>query len=100
MIALLWAKCWKGIAAFGALLAAIGGIYLAGRSKGKAVEQVHTQAAQNAAATAQATTAQLESRHETDLEVAKLPDAPAQQIAAADPATAAGKLRDDGWVRD
>lgn len=100
MITLLWAKAWKGICALGALLAAVLGVYLAGRSKGKAVEQVNTQAAQNAAATAQATTAQLESRHETDVEVAKLPDAPAQQVAAADPATAAGKLRDDGWVRD
>lgn len=29
-----------------------------------------------------------------------LPDAPAQKVAEADPASAAGKLRDDGWTRD
>jgi hypothetical protein len=99
VITLLLARCWKWIAGLGALLAAIASIYLAGRSKGKAAEQVHTQAAQNAAATAQATTEQLESRHATDIEVAKLPDAPAQTVAVADPATAAGELRRD-WLRD
>ena len=98
MIALLWAKVWKYIAALGAILAAIGGVYLAGRSKGKAAEEVNTRAAQDAAATAQATNQQLESRHETDVEVQRLPDAPAQTVGTADPGTAAGRLQD--FTRD
>ena len=98
MIALLWARIWKWLCAAGALLAAIAGIYLAGRSKGKAAEQGKTRSAESAAATAQATTQQLESRHETDAQVQRLPDAPAQQVDAADPATAAGRLQD--WTRD
>lgn len=32
-------------------------------------------------------------------EVETLPVAPPQNVATADPATAAGQLRDDGWVR-
>lgn len=100
MMALLWAKVWKWVAALGALLAAVAGIYFAGRSKGKAAEQVKTRAAQDAATTAQAATKQWESRHETDVQVQRLPDAPAQVVATADPATAAGKLRTDGWLRD
>jgi len=100
MIALLWAKVWKWVCALGAVLAAIGGIWLWGREKGKASEQVKTRDAQEAAATAQATVEQLESRHATDTAVQNLPAAPLQTIADADPTTAAGKLRDDGWVRD
>jgi hypothetical protein len=98
MIALLWAKVWKWVCALGALLAAVAGIYLAGRSKGKAAERVKTRAAQDAAEAAQATNQQLESRHETDVEVQRLPDAPAQTVGTADPGTAAGKLQD--WTRD
>lgn len=98
MIALIWAKVWKWVCAIGAILAAIASVWLWGREKGKAAEQVKTRAAQEAAAAAQATAQQLESRHETDVEVQKLPDAPAQPVATADPATAAGKLQD--WARD
>ena len=95
MIALLWAKVWKWVCALGALLAAIAGIYLAGRSKGKAVEQVKTQAAQDAATVAQATNQQLESRHETDVAVQRLPDAPTGVSLGDAPAdSAAGKLSD------
>jgi hypothetical protein len=84
-----------GLAAFAGLLL---GAWLLGRSKGKAAEQVKTRAAREAAATAQATIKQLESRHETDVEVQRLPDAPAQVVADADPATAAGRLQ--SWTRD
>jgi hypothetical protein len=84
-----------GIAAFAGLLL---GAWLLGRSKGKAAEQGNTRAAQDAAATATATNEQLESRHETDAEVQRLPDAPAQVVADADPATAAGRLQ--SWTRD
>lgn len=100
MMALLWTRLWKYIVALGAVLAALGAAVLYGRSKGKAAEQVKTRAAQDAATTAQAATKQLESRHETDVQVQRLPDAPAQVVATADPATAAGKLRTDGWLRD
>lgn len=99
MIALLWAKVWKWVCALGAVLAAIAGVYLAGRAKGKAAEQGKTREAQEAATAAQAVVKQLESRHETDAQVQRLPDAPAQVVADADPATAAGRLRDD-WTRD
>jgi hypothetical protein len=100
MISLLLAKFWKWIAALGAVLAAIGSIYLAGRTKGKAVEAIKTQAAKQAAATAQATTEQLESRHETDAVIAKLPDAPVQTVGTADLGTAAGQLLTGDWLRD
>ena len=86
-----------GIAALAGLLL---GAWLAGRSKGKQAEQVKTRAAQEAAATAQATVHVHEVRRDVEIETAKLPDAPAQRVAHADPATAAGRLRDDGWTRD
>jgi thiamine biosynthesis lipoprotein ApbE len=97
---MIWLKLKGYLIAAGAMLAALVGLYLAGRAKGKAAEQARTREAQEAAATAQAANKQLESRHETDSEVQRLPDAPAQTVATADPATAAGKLRDDGWLRD
>lgn len=99
MMALLWAKVWKWVCALGAVLAATAGVYLAGRAKGKAAEQSKTRAAESVAAAAQAKAEQLESRHETDAQVQRLPDAPAQTVGAADPGTAAGRLRDD-WTRD
>lgn len=95
----LWLKLKGYLIAAGVFLAALGAAVLYGRSKGKAAEQVKTQAAQNAAATAQATNTQLESRHETDVEVQKLPDAPAQTVGTAAAGTAAGELR-DSWLRD
>lgn len=100
MIALLWAKVWKWVCALGALLTAVAGIYFAGRAKGKAAEQGKTRDAQEAATAAQATVHAHEVRNEVENETAKLPDAPAQSVASADPATAAGRLRDDGWTRD
>jgi hypothetical protein len=39
-----------------------------------------------------------QARMEVEDENAKLPDAPPQKVADATPGTAAGKLRDDGWV--
>ncbi len=96
----LWLKLKGWLYAAGALLAALGAAVLYGRAKGKAAEQVKTRAAQEAAATAQATAQQLEARHETDAEVQRLPDAPAQTVETAAAGAAAGKLRDDGWMRD
>lgn len=96
----LWLKLKGYLITAGVFLAALAAAVLYGRSKGKAAERVKTQAAESVAATAQAVVKQMESRHETDAQVQRLPDAPAQTVGAADPATAAGKLRDDGWTRD
>lgn len=84
------------IAAAGLLLAA----WLLGRQKGKQAGEADAQNARNDAANANARADQLEARHEVDAEVARLPDAPAQRIADAAPGTAAGELRDRGWLRD
>lgn len=90
-------KAWAlGLLAFAAML---GGAWLLGRQKGKQAGAADAQDARNEAANAQAKANQLEIRHEVDAQVAQLPDAPAQPLAAADPATAAGKLR-AGWLRD
>ncbi|HET6805734.1 MAG TPA: hypothetical protein VFH59_09870 [Frateuria sp.] len=98
MLARLWlrAKGWAlGLCLF------LGGLVVAwvmGRQKGKQAGEADAQAARNDAANAQARADQLESRHEVDAEVAKLPDAPAQAVADARPDTAAGKLQ--VWMRD
>ena len=85
--------------AFSVLLAIVTfGLYA--RRKGVESMQVKVDNADAGAAAATVNTQQLESRHVTDVQVDKLPDAPAQNVGAADPATAAGKLRDDGFTRD
>lgn len=98
----LWAKVKLWAAAALAVLVAIGGAWLYGRSKGKAAQRAAddaTQAQANTAAAQQQAGAQ-ENRNEVEAEVSQLPSAPAQSVATADPATAAGKLRDNGWTRD
>lgn len=55
-----------------------------------------TEQAQAAQQVVQAATTRQEVEHETQ----QLPDAPTQTVATADPATAAGALRTDGWLRD
>jgi hypothetical protein len=88
-----WLTRW--LAAAGAFLAAIAAAVLYGRSKGKAAEQVKTRAAQEVATAAQAKAEQLESRHETDAAVERLPDAPpGVSLGNAPPDTAAGRLSD------
>jgi hypothetical protein len=93
-------KTWA-LALF-AVLAAIATALLYGRHKGKqAAEQA--EAARDTKANAQAAQDIIktqESRHETDAEVQRLPDAPAQQVGTADPDTAAGRLDSYGWTRD
>lgn len=97
-------KTWV-IAVLVAVLAA-GAAYLLGRKQGssaataEAGAQQQVQTAENNAAAAQAAAAHAEVRHEVESETAALPDAPAQTMATADPSTAAGQLRDDGWTRD
>ena len=99
MIAALWAKAYKWLIGIGVLAAAIAAIFLKGRESGKASNQAKvdeaTQDAQIATQTAQA----VETRHDIEAANSQLPEAPAQKVADADPATAAGKLRDDGWMQ-
>lgn len=92
-------KTWA-LALF-AVLAAIASALLYGRHKGKqAAEQAEAaRDAQANAQTAQQVIQAHEVRNEVEAENAKLPDAPAQTVVTADPGTAAGQLRDDGWVR-
>lgn len=95
---LLKLKLWAiGILA---AIVAIASAWLLGRHKG-AVTQKAVQAASDARTAVQAaqdTIKAHEVRHDVESEVQKLPDAPPQSVADADPATAAGKLR-DGWLR-
>lgn len=100
LLTLLWARIWKYVVALGVLMAAVAAIFLKGRSSGVKTMQAKVDTANDAAATATVTTKVLESRHETDVAVQKLPDAPAQPVATAAPATAAGQLRDSGFTRD
>jgi hypothetical protein len=100
ILTLIGAKVWKWIIALGALLAVVGAIFLKGRSAGVKTMQPKIDAANDAAVAATVNTKALESRHETDVAVQKLPDAPPQPVATADSATAAGKLRESGWTRD
>lgn len=93
MIWLARLKTWA--LALLAIIVAIATAGLYGRRKGKqAAEQAE------AAQAAQDTIHAHEVRDEVEAEVSKLPDAPTQTVSAADPATAAGRLRDDGWTRD
>lgn len=99
MIAIVWAKIWKWITAIAVVATAIAAIFLKGRESGKASNQAKvdeaTQDAQIATQTAQA----VETRHDIEAANSQLPEAPAQKVADADPDTAAGKLRDDGWMQ-
>lgn len=95
MIAALWARLYGWVMALGALVAAVGAAWLYGRHQGKEAQE-DKQAVADAQANAQAQ----HDRNEVDNETAKLPDAPPQKVGDADPNTAAGRLRDDGWLRD
>lgn len=97
----LWLKLKGWLIGAGAFVLLVLSAWLLGRSKGKAAQKIVDDAREaqaNAQAMKQVQQVQ-ESRHETDVENAALPDAGPQQVGQADPATAAGKLRDDGWVR-
>lgn len=100
ILTLLWAKAWKYIVALGVLFAAVAAIFLKGRAAGVKTMQAKVDTANDAAATATVTTKVLESRHETDVAVQELPDAPAQSVAAAASGTAAAELRESGFTRD
>lgn len=97
----LWLKLKGWLIGAGAFVLLVLSAWLLGRSKGKAAQKV-VDAARDAEANAQAAQQKVqaqETRHAVEAEVSKLPDAPPQKVADADPATAAGKLRDGGWLR-
>lgn len=100
ILTLLWAKVWKWIVALGVLLTAVAAIFLKGRAAGVKTMQEKVDNANESAASATVNTQALESRHETDVAVQKLPDAPSQPVATAAPSTAAGELQSEGWTRD
>lgn len=100
ILTLMWSKIWKWIVAAGLLLAAVAAIFLKGREAGKKVDEAKVVNAKVETEVAQANTVQVESRHETDVAVNNLPEAPAQQVASADPKTSAGQLDSGGWTRD
>lgn|SRR6185437_7838558 len=112
MIAWLWAKASKWLAIAGAVIAATGAAlafgFLKGEKTGAAKGEAEAattkaQAAEHEAAVAasdqKAEQAAQQAASEVENEIQKLPDAPAQQVGTADPHSAAGELRDDGWVR-
>lgn len=84
MILLQRIKMWLAVAI--GLAAAALGIWLKGRQAGKQAQGKQVIHAH-------------EVRDEIEAKNAKLPDATAQRVGDADPDTAAGKLRDDGWMR-
>jgi hypothetical protein len=85
----------------GVLIAAIGAACLYWFERGKRTQADTDKAkdAQSLVEAAQEAVNAANVRKDVDNETAKLPDAPAQTVASAAPATAAGQLRDDGWVR-
>jgi cytoskeletal protein RodZ len=87
----LWERFKTWLVVIAGLVVAGVAIWIKGRQQGK-------QAAKNEQA--QQVIRAHEVRDEIEVENAKLPDAPPQRVADADPGTAAGKLRDDGWVQD
>lgn len=92
----------RWIVGIGAVLAGIAALAYEAFRKGKHA-QANTDAAKDAKAAQEATAAiqaASQTRTEVDNAITTLPDAPAQTVATADPATAAGELRTDGWVRD
>lgn len=94
------------VAAAVAVTIAVLGAFLAGRHKG-ATHQKNADLATAAQGMVEAANAAVkqtqdaaQARADVEAATAQLPDAPAQKVAGADPATAAGKLRDEGWTRD
>jgi len=91
-------KIWA-LALFG-ILATLVTVGFYGRHKGK-VSAEKEQAARDsrqAAEVAQQTIQAGKVRDEIESENAKLPEAGPQKVSEADPNSAAGKLRDDGWM--
>lgn len=97
----LGTRLGRWLTAIGAVIITVLSAWFVGRMQG-AGHQKKKDDEQNSNANEEAAkqvTQAIEDRAHVDSEVQKLPDAPAQKVETADPATAAGKLRDDGWVQ-
>lgn len=101
----IWLKIKSWLLGIAALIVGIAAAWFLGRRKGSAEAtqqadlQQQAQQAENNVAAAQAAAEHAEVRHDVETQTAALPDAPAQRVADADPSTAAGQLRDNGWTR-
>lgn len=106
----VWAIKWCAIlgALFVALGAALSFGFLEGKKTGAAKGEIDAAKAKADAAEQQAAVAASDQKaeqaaasaaSEVNNAIQRLPDAPAQQVGAADPNSAAGQLRDDGWTR-
>jgi hypothetical protein len=93
----LWSKLKLWALALVAVVAAVGSAWLFGRSKGRATQKASDDAAQAQAAVivAQQKAHTVEVSSATREKVQQLPAAPAQPVATADPATAAGQLQNN-----
>lgn len=98
----LWAKLGVWLALASAVLAAVAAAAVWGERKGKQVgiADAAKQAVADAKAAQAAVTDAATVRANVEADTAKLPEAPPQKIADADPNTAAGQLRQGGWTRD
>lgn len=96
----LWAKLSKYAMALGGLLAIIASAVAVGWMKGRAGGKAKATRAKQRLDDAKAVNKAHEDREHVDEQVDSLPDAPPQKLADAAPDTAAGHLRDDGWLRD
>lgn len=98
----LWARAGVWLALAGAVIVAVLVAFLTGKHKGQdaGLADAAQQAIRDARAAQQATQDAAKTRADVEAKTAALPDAPAQKVGDADPATAAGKLKDSGWTRD
>lgn len=82
-----------------AVLAGLGGTLAAAFSRGKSAGKGQAASESQAGQARHEATVREVAQGVSD-DVDKLPDAPAQQVDAADAGTAAGQLREHGWLRD
>lgn len=100
----LWGNVKAWLAAVVVAVAAAAAAYLLGRRKGasdaaaQAQLQQRAERAENQAAAAEAAAQHAEVRRDVESESTPLPDPGPQRVGDADPASAAGRLRDDGWT--
>ena len=91
-------KTWLAIA--GAMIVAIGVALIYGMYRGRQYAADKIKAVKRKVADAEATIHAHEVSDHVEQTVNQTPDAPPQKVADADPDTAAGHLRDVGWMRD
>lgn len=89
------------LAVVGALIAALAIEFVKGEREGKreGLAEAAQRSVKEANDAAQQEKQAVQTASEVQNEIQKLPDAPAQTVGTAAAGTAAGDLRDDGWVR-